>query len=562
MGCGADATQTLSSSGSLTLAGDLRLDERDDLVEKLGVPPSVSDGDLVLRAYRRWGSGCCRHLRGDYAFVIADTAQSEVFCARDALGVKPLYYARVGGSFLVASEPAAITEVARMGRRPNLQQVALLLTSRHNESGDTLFDGVSALPGGHFLRATHTEVVITRHWCLDPWRQLPVDEAEAAELVREAVQLAISRRLGPGPLALFVSGGLDSAAMAGEVARQRQQCAGVPPTIVHAAFDGTPDDETVYSDAVADRWDLPRINTRPLDDLDVLMPSEARRVDLYWDPRLGVWDQLCQASRAAGLQRGMTGDGVDEVLRATGQEWPDDILALRWGRVLRQVGLAGRPWSPRAWKRLVVGGLLPLFSSLEHRRTQPDLELLAPRYARVTRQQDEAREARHDTRAYPDRVTRDLFAFYLEGDINLVLTLNDRAAAHSGVAVADGLLDVDLIELLLALPHEFRHTAGLDKPKPVLRHAMRNVLPETVVSRRRSGTYVALTEHVLFDGRHRLAESIFSPGSRLAEAGIISSDTGAWLETRAPSPPRGYHRAGWSFMASRLVSMELFLRQL
>jgi len=195
-------------------------------------------------------------------------------------------------------------------------------------------------------------------------------------------------------------------------------------------------------------------------------------------------------------------------------------------------------------------------------RLVEDASILTPRFSSLLAQHRLDRITRHDNRAYPSLVARDMCTQFEEGDTNVVLASNERVGARAGIQIRDALMDVDLVELLLSLPHQYRHTVGLDKPKPVLRHAMKGVLPEEVFSRRTSGTYVNVMSQVLFKQPVNAVQTIFSSRSRLREAGIIGRAVAQQLRDEPARLPSGYGRARWSLQASSLVAMEILLRQL
>ena len=108
----AESLLYFAGDAGLTLAADTRLDDRATLCAALDVPhperATISDGDLILRAYRRWGRDCPRRLLGDYAFAVWDARQRTLFCARDHIGVRPFYYALNGRRFVFASAVEAV----------------------------------------------------------------------------------------------------------------------------------------------------------------------------------------------------------------------------------------------------------------------------------------------------------------------------------------------------------------------------------------------------------------------------------------------------------------------
>jgi asparagine synthase (glutamine-hydrolysing) len=112
----------------LVLTADARLDNRDELITALGFGgrpcEELTDSELILGAYKRWGERCPERLLGDFAFAIWDRRRQELFCARDHIGVKPFYYHRAGKLFVFASEIKALLCVPEVPRRLNEVRVA------------------------------------------------------------------------------------------------------------------------------------------------------------------------------------------------------------------------------------------------------------------------------------------------------------------------------------------------------------------------------------------------------------------------------------------------------
>jgi asparagine synthase (glutamine-hydrolysing) len=560
----AGATQPMVD-GDLALVADVRLDNRDELHLELGVPSDACDAAIVLAAYRRWGPGCAARLAGDFAFAVIDGEQQLLFCARDPFGGRPLYYHEADAIFFCASEPGALIIQPDIPRRAHLDQIALYLDGAYNESDATLFDGIRTLPGGHALTADRAGVRLRRYWSPDPWRRVEADEQAATELVREGVCAAVKRRLrSSSRVAVYLSGGLDSAVVAGEAERLRRAGWGPreKPILVHASFPGNPEDETTYSDAVAVMWDLPTINARVLDDTRRFRPSVEGPLDIPYDPRVGMWNQMLETSVACGASVGLTGDGVDECLRGTGFEWTDALRAARLGRIARESGLARRPWSVERWRSAVMRTMRPLIHPLERGLTnlQPH-PLLTPAYATRVREHERQRRKRLAERRYPSLVARELCRSFEEGNHNLTVGVNERVAARQGIELRNGLFDKDLVELLLALPHEERHVVGLDKPKPVLRRAAEGVVPSAVLRRSRSGSYGRFLDRVLFREHHDAIRHIFAH-SRLADAGMVRRDIAAQLADGSTEAPRKTGRSWWLLQVTGLVAMEMLLRQL
>ena len=142
----------------LALAADARIDDREGLCESLGIPhperPVTSDGDLILRAYVRWGRECPNHLLGDYAFVVWDQRKRSLFCARDHIGARPFYYALSSKRFVFASTVEAVLAAPDVSDELDESVVAAFLTQigwQAHMTARTFFKMVRKLPPGHTL---------------------------------------------------------------------------------------------------------------------------------------------------------------------------------------------------------------------------------------------------------------------------------------------------------------------------------------------------------------------------------------------------------------------------
>src|SRR5687767_7398599 len=176
------------------------------------------DTETILHLYEEHGESCVNHLRGMFAFAIWDQRKRELFIARDRLGVKPLYYVHTGdGSLYFGSEIKTLLEAG--GVRPELNYAVLPdYLANHAPSGEeTLFHGVKRLLPGHTLTWRDGEVIIRRYWDVDFAKdsgEIRDDETyiqQWSELFRESVRL---RLMADVPLGMFLSGGIDSSAIA------------------------------------------------------------------------------------------------------------------------------------------------------------------------------------------------------------------------------------------------------------------------------------------------------------------------------------------------------------
>lgn len=181
---------------------------------------TACDTETVLWSYILWGEDCPRHLNGIFAFAVYDPAREQVFLARDRLGVKPLFYAEVKGCFYFASEVKALLthpDIPAEIDREGLWQLFYLAPVTLPGSG--VFRHVHELLPAHRARITRTGLQMDAYWRLEA-RECHDDAATAAATVRELFVDAVTRQLGSDvPLAVLLSGGLDSSAITAVAAR-------------------------------------------------------------------------------------------------------------------------------------------------------------------------------------------------------------------------------------------------------------------------------------------------------------------------------------------------------
>jgi asparagine synthase (glutamine-hydrolysing) len=171
---------------------------------------TTSDTEVILQAYRRWGTDCVNHLRGMFAFALWDEASQTLFCARDRFGIKPFYYTCVDGVFYFASEIKALLPF--VGRiETDLEGFKDYLTFQFCLAGKTLFKDIQELLPGHLLQVTQGRVQDTRYWevyyDLDFNHTAKYFEEKLWSLLSESVQLHLRSDV---PVGAYLSGGLDS----------------------------------------------------------------------------------------------------------------------------------------------------------------------------------------------------------------------------------------------------------------------------------------------------------------------------------------------------------------
>jgi asparagine synthase (glutamine-hydrolysing) len=184
-----------------------------------------SDTETIVHAYEQWGDECVHRFRGMFAFGLWDAARRRLLLVRDRLGVKPLYWAQAGDTLLFASEIKAILESGLITPAANIRVLPEVLATRYTAGSETMFEGVYKLLPGHRLAFEDGRIRIEKYWDLpldgpDPELER-VGENDLIDrfrsLLRDSVRL---RLMADVPLGMFLSGGIDSAAVAALMARE------------------------------------------------------------------------------------------------------------------------------------------------------------------------------------------------------------------------------------------------------------------------------------------------------------------------------------------------------
>jgi asparagine synthase (glutamine-hydrolysing) len=180
---------------------------------------SQTDSETIIHAYEEWGDACVDRFRGMFAFAIWDGPRRRLLLARDRLGVKPLYYAVVGSTLVFASEIKAILRSGYLEPRAAEGAVPEYLALGYLAGEGTMFAGIRKLPPGHVLVWDDGRLEVRRYWRLvfQPAAASPADlQGQFRHLFEESVRM---RLMSDVPLGVFLSGGLDSSAIAAVMGR-------------------------------------------------------------------------------------------------------------------------------------------------------------------------------------------------------------------------------------------------------------------------------------------------------------------------------------------------------
>jgi asparagine synthase (glutamine-hydrolysing) len=487
----------------LTLAFDGRIDNREALLGVLidggrRVQRPVSDEELVLKAYRRWGEGFAERLFGDFALAIWDSTRRRMICARDAMGVRPFYFYEANGCFAFASEIKALLKLPTAPRKLNEARVADHLAGVYEDWSATFFEGIQRLPPSTLMTVTPTECEQRCYWNPDTANELHLrSDDEYAEAFRDLFAEAVRCRLrGSDPIGSMLSGGLDSSSIAC-MARDQLKGAGRGPLHTFSAiFPSLPQedlrkiDEREWIDAVVESGGIEAHRLRadrcsPWEDLDSIMAHED---EPFFGPNLYMHWGLHRLAKQHGVR--ILLDGIDgDSTVSHGFEFLADLARRgRWGRMTREARALARRYNggSSTWKIVWQCGLKPLAptaaADLWKRAHGRDIgvdaagAMVEPAFGRRIGLRERWMQLHRDENrgSFREQHLRSLRSVVMMD----VLELTDRSAAAWGIEPRFPFFDRRLIEFCLSLP--FEQKLGQGWTRLVMRRAMKGVLPEKV----------------------------------------------------------------------------------
>jgi len=460
-----------------------------------------SDTEVISHGWEDEEEGYLQRLNGMFAFAVWNRREQRLVVARDRMGEKPLYHASAQGWLVFGSELRAVLSHPAVSRELDLEGVSRYLAFDYVPDPHTMIRGVHKLPPGHFLSATGPDPEVFRYWDI-PYAPEPEVNTEdwCAEIRRRLDEAVRLRLVSDVSLGCFMSGGIDSTAIAATAARLHPGIRTFSVGYAERRFDERP-----FARLAAER-----LGTQHE---ELLVTSEDARALL---PDLGaLLDEpiadmsflpLHLLSRAARrrVTVALTGDGGDELFGGypsmAADWWHRRFAALPsgartlLGSAAERAGLVPEPlrdflqaleYRPAGRNQALVGGLPPTqHRSLLTADTRERLGGFDP-YADA----DTAAEACVSTDPR-QRLIYQYCKLYLAGQ-NLANA--DRASMAVGLELRAPFLDHSFVEFVGRIPAS-RRLGGLGQLKALLKRALVDRLPREILARGKQGFGVPMGE--------------------------------------------------------------------
>lgn len=500
----------------VAFTAEARIDNREALLRELEIPPSrrpsTPDGDLVLKAYLKWGEDCPDHLLGDWSFAAWHPDDRRLFLARDHHGNTALYTWAGDDYFAFASGRKALLALPIVPKVLNEFRLAQILVSWPGDGIETVHQGIESLPPAHTATVTPDRFARRRYWYLEdtPLLRYPRSE-DYVEGLREVLAEAVRCRLRSlRPVGATLSGGLDSGSVVGLAGPMLAAEGKTLPTFSSVPlFDVSKTvsplrfgDETPYIRATAEH--VGNVEAHLLDSAGVgPVAGLLRKMEVQQSPTHAAGNaywivDILERARGHGLGTLLTGQGGNASISWIGVPWippgtaPESLR--NWKLRLKYDWVLPRVPDPalRLWIRLRRLGRARDWSHTAIREEfARRIDLAARRDA-----SDEGPLAQFARRRDPRQMR---YAIIKPGSSEGGLLWAEQGAACR-LEVRDPTLDKRVLEYTIAVPNaEFTGPDAVDRY--LLRRAMRGLLPPAVLDTPRRGRQAAdLVERLRTEG--------------------------------------------------------------
>jgi asparagine synthase (glutamine-hydrolysing) len=495
-----------------------------------------SDTEILLNGYLAWGEGCLDRFEGMFAFAVWDRRRRVLFAARDRYGKKPFYYTLQNGVFAFASELSALKVLPGLRFETPRGMLAKFLAHEYCPTPETIFREVHKLKPAHYLVYENGQVANRPYW------DLPVPDESTREseegLSRRLIELlaaATARRLvSDVPLGMFLSGGLDSSAVAALMTRNSSTVKTFSIGFTEASYD-----ESKYARLVASRLGTEH-HERILDAAACgeLLPSIVERFDEPMSDPSIVPTYLLSGVTREKVTVALGGDGGDELFAGYETfyafklaEWYNRLPSFVRERVLDPLAGVLPMSSGYVNLRLAAQTFLAGARAPRWQRVQRWLAAFSPELlggvlegagARALAPESLYARTRELYEGYPaaDPLAKIFYVYARQYLLDYILVKVDRCSMLQSLEVRAPFLDRDVAEFVWRLPValKLRGFTG----KYLLRRALAGIVPPEVLRRPKRGFLIPVSQWLrgvlrpvmeeLLGEAHLRRQGLFNPG--------------------------------------------------
>jgi asparagine synthase (glutamine-hydrolysing) len=480
---------------------------------------TASDTEVIVHAYEEWGAGAISRLRGMFGLAIWDDRTRTLLLARDRVGIKPLYYARIGGRMYFASEIKSLLSAPDSSREIDLEALDHYLSFLYTPRDGSIFQGVSKLPPGHLLTWRNGEAAVSQYWRQPAEESFTGSEQDAVTALRAVLREAVQSHLvSDVPVGAFLSGGIDSSVVVGLMA----ETFGARVKTFSIGFNEPKYDELPYARRVAEHFDTDHHEfvVRP-DALSILDALITHFDEPFADSSaIPTWYVSQMARRHVTVV--LSGDGGDELFGGYERYLPHprvvqfDRYSPRALRRVAGVAAAGLPHGVRGrnfLRHVSRDDRGRYLDAIRFFSADDKAALLSADVRSRLRNVDaEARLAAHFAPyaglPWPSQMMHFDADTYLPED---VLVKVDRMSMAHSIESRVPLLDSDVVTFASTLPSRFKLKDG--RRKHILKEVAATLVPRDIIDRRKQGFSVPLGVWFRGNVRELFADTLLSSRS-------------------------------------------------
>ena len=456
-----------------------------------------TDTEVIVHLYEQYGDECVQKLRGMFAFAVWDERQRRLLLARDRIGIKPLFYGEVDGRLIFASELKALLQLPEVDRTLNWNSVDHLFSSLSTPANESIIAGIHKLEPGHTLTVCEGQSPqIRRYWDVrfEPdYHQTKEDcVVRLRELLKESVRIRMNCDV---PFGAFLSGGVDSSAVVAMMASQSSS----PIKTFSIGFTEKKYNEAPYARQVSEIFstDHHELILKP-DVLDIVD-------DLIWhlDEPFGdssaIPTYMVSKLAAEHVTVALSGDGGDELFAGYDKylverkqrryQYIPAALRHLLGTIGAQMneGMKGRNFL----RHIALDGMNRYLNATTMFDDVAKHSLFRPEVAATLTRDDPVRDLALSLEKKGTHWLSTIQYLDIRGYLPLdILTKVDRMSMAHSLEARVPFLDHKLVEYAATIPPEFHLHNG--STKYLLKTAMRGILPDSLIDRRKQGFAVPL----------------------------------------------------------------------
>lgn len=476
---------------------------KEELVARGHKFQTTCDTEVVLHLYMEYGPDCLQKMNGQFALAIWNAEKKELFLARDRVGIRPLFYTRMNGSFVFGSELKSLLEHPAVEMKLSPQSLAQVYTLWTTITPNTIFENIYELPPGHYMTLKNQEISIHKWWTLSlteainaEGKDLDKSLSELDAIFHDASRLRLRADV---PVGAYLSGGIDSSLTTGYIQK-------IVPDMLRTfsiGFANKDFDESSYQNMAVKHFNTDHTAITVEDDI-----LAGRFPDVVWHAEIPLLRTaptpmyfLSGSVRENDYKVVITGEGADEmfagynifkeaVIRSFWAKYPDSrlrpLLLKKLYPYIPQISGASANMLKMFFGYRLQDTDSPYYSHLlRWNNTSRIISYLNGDYKSHLGSYDPIDELTGLLPADFDRYSVLQKAQWLEVNVflsgYLLSSQGDRMAMANSVEGRYPFLDHRVIEFSASLPDHFK-LSGMTEKK-ILKELMRNDLPDAIVNR-------------------------------------------------------------------------------